>query len=370
MCALIDSVMNNYYIPPVVLAVRKAADGKVLRVCIDGKQRLTSISRFMNNEIPYSDLSGGTAVDRYYCNNTAEDDGREYLDDETRDQFDHTQLVCVEYTNLDTDSEIEIFSRVQLGVPLTSAEKLKANITPVAKYCTAVYEQYRSDLSVLFADVRSYIFQHIAFLVLMIHNPNPAVYAASRLKLVAFLGDSEVVLSQDMKRSVTHALNTIVALAKEPSTMIFTHVNGRKKVFRPMEFLMFGLYVSRCRRRRQLKEYESDLAQLRFYLDQRAPSGVRFGKSCYNVGMEWIEEQMDLTGQAPALIRYPGAASPSTDDTDEVPDEDENAIEDVFAFYKTKRTRSDDDCMEASQRARSRSRPVARRGGRSPHFRH
>ncbi|KAF8263618.1 hypothetical protein EI94DRAFT_1703872 [Lactarius quietus] len=40
---LIDSVIRNYYIPPLIFAVSTAQDGSETRICIDGKQRLTSI---------------------------------------------------------------------------------------------------------------------------------------------------------------------------------------------------------------------------------------------------------------------------------------------------------------------------------------
>ncbi|KAG1470478.1 hypothetical protein G6F56_002665 [Rhizopus delemar] len=42
MSALIDSILNNYFIPPLVFAIREVKE-KNTRVCIDGKQRLTAI---------------------------------------------------------------------------------------------------------------------------------------------------------------------------------------------------------------------------------------------------------------------------------------------------------------------------------------
>lgn len=49
---LIDSMLRNYYMPPIIFAVSTADDGTELRTCIDGKQRLTSIQRFMDGQIP------------------------------------------------------------------------------------------------------------------------------------------------------------------------------------------------------------------------------------------------------------------------------------------------------------------------------
>lgn len=45
---LIDSVFRNFYIPPVIFAVQNDEDGEVVRVCVDGKQRLTSIQKFLD----------------------------------------------------------------------------------------------------------------------------------------------------------------------------------------------------------------------------------------------------------------------------------------------------------------------------------
>lgn len=46
MSELIDSIINNYYIPPLLFAVRYIK-GKPVRIVIDGKQRLTSARRFI-----------------------------------------------------------------------------------------------------------------------------------------------------------------------------------------------------------------------------------------------------------------------------------------------------------------------------------
>jgi len=49
---LIDSVYRDYFIPPVLFAVHEI-DGEDVKICIDGKQRLTSIQRFMDGHIPF-----------------------------------------------------------------------------------------------------------------------------------------------------------------------------------------------------------------------------------------------------------------------------------------------------------------------------
>ncbi|TFY75589.1 hypothetical protein EWM64_g8422 [Hericium alpestre] len=48
---LVDSLFHNYYVPPVVFAVAEDEDGHETRVCVDGKQRLTSITAFLNGQV-------------------------------------------------------------------------------------------------------------------------------------------------------------------------------------------------------------------------------------------------------------------------------------------------------------------------------
>jgi hypothetical protein len=35
---LIDSLFRNYYVPPIIFAVRTDEDGEEIRLCVDGKQ--------------------------------------------------------------------------------------------------------------------------------------------------------------------------------------------------------------------------------------------------------------------------------------------------------------------------------------------
>ncbi|RUS29582.1 hypothetical protein BC938DRAFT_480485 [Jimgerdemannia flammicorona] len=45
MCHLIDSIIRNYYVPPVLFAAKSVQGRPSKRVCVDGKQRLTSIQK-------------------------------------------------------------------------------------------------------------------------------------------------------------------------------------------------------------------------------------------------------------------------------------------------------------------------------------
>ena len=48
---LVDSLYHNYYVPPIVLAVMLDEEGIEVRRCVDGKQRLTSIQKFIDGQV-------------------------------------------------------------------------------------------------------------------------------------------------------------------------------------------------------------------------------------------------------------------------------------------------------------------------------
>ncbi len=51
---LIDSLFNNYYIPPVVFVVSRDEDGEEVRICVDGKQvRLCNLTAVL--ELTFSE---------------------------------------------------------------------------------------------------------------------------------------------------------------------------------------------------------------------------------------------------------------------------------------------------------------------------
>lgn len=53
---LIDSLYHHYYIPPIIFTVFEMHDNEVRR-CIDGKQRLTAIRKFIDGEVCTSTIN-------------------------------------------------------------------------------------------------------------------------------------------------------------------------------------------------------------------------------------------------------------------------------------------------------------------------
>ncbi|KAH9946736.1 hypothetical protein B0H21DRAFT_662598, partial [Amylocystis lapponica] len=141
---LIDSVFRNFYIPPLIFAVKYNEDGSETRVCIDGKQRLTSIYRLVIIGVLL--FNGRYTSDKFlFKTGGAFSRKAQILPQRYKKIFCNKQIVCMEYQDLTSDNEREIFQRVQLGMALTPAEKLQAINSDTATFIRELQTQYVTD---------------------------------------------------------------------------------------------------------------------------------------------------------------------------------------------------------------------------------
>ncbi|RIA97574.1 hypothetical protein C1645_751890 [Glomus cerebriforme] len=158
---LIDTIIEKYYIPPLIFSVHRQ-NNNIVRVCIDGKQRLIAIKKFMNNEIAH--VNTRTGVKTFY--NLSSDSCNQFLDDD-REKFSYSELECVEYYDLTLEEEHEIFKRIQLGRQLTIAEKLQTITTPMADFIYELITLYPEICSMMsHSSSRPFrLFAHVVFLL-------------------------------------------------------------------------------------------------------------------------------------------------------------------------------------------------------------
>ncbi|PFH52790.1 hypothetical protein AMATHDRAFT_139317 [Amanita thiersii Skay4041] len=136
---LIDSIYRNFYIPPVVFAVKKDSDGEDVRICVDGKQRLTSIQKFFDGQVYRDDR---TKKNYWYTVSESAKTSRLEVPQYWKDKFSGKQITCVEYQDLTGQQERDIFQRVQLGMSLTAAEKLQAISSPWSEWMSQLEAQH------------------------------------------------------------------------------------------------------------------------------------------------------------------------------------------------------------------------------------
>ncbi|KAF8803976.1 hypothetical protein BYT27DRAFT_6704108 [Phlegmacium glaucopus] len=121
--SLIDSFYHNFYVPPIIFATTtREEDGAEMRTCIDGKQRLTSMRLFMDGVLSHKDSVSGH---RSWFSNP-KGSKRRLITPQWQSKFRNTQITCVEYDDITEEQQREIFQRVQMGVSLTSADRLQS----------------------------------------------------------------------------------------------------------------------------------------------------------------------------------------------------------------------------------------------------
>jgi hypothetical protein len=108
MLQLIQSLLLNYYVPPVIFAVGHSEElDDEVRTCIDGKQRCTSIMRFIEGKIPFKPPH---TKDKYwYTTFAGTQKGGKPLPPYLKRRFDNISIQVVEYDNLDMDQQRDIF---------------------------------------------------------------------------------------------------------------------------------------------------------------------------------------------------------------------------------------------------------------------
>ena len=115
---LISSLLLSYPVPP--LYARKREDG--VYDMLDGKQRLTTIKRYLNNEFA---LEGIGFVTMMVNGEEVEVDldGYKYEDlpNDLKDDLDAASLTIYYYDSITDDEVAEMFFRLNWGVPMNSA---------------------------------------------------------------------------------------------------------------------------------------------------------------------------------------------------------------------------------------------------------
>ncbi|KAI8341026.1 hypothetical protein BC941DRAFT_415636 [Chlamydoabsidia padenii] len=327
MSMLIDSLMKKYYIPPLLFAVRTDENGNSVRVCIDGKQRLTSILKFTRNEIPYLDESSNVTVDEVYFERTDEGPNlghnthieRKYLSEEDRENFNDTEIVMIEFSDLDEDQELEIFARVQMGVSITAAEKLLATNSPASKFCRELLADNRH-LEQMLKSAKAVAFQNFSQLLYILHEDSPK-YIASHNRLMEFLKNRDIVLSEGLKRKVRRTINLLDRMCQneEGKKVFFNTTNSqgvtKKDSIKNIEFTIFGVYVSKAPRGIEVSELVDDLASLRLYLREEYGVGLYAGNPCWKAGNIWATRTLETRKRRMAPANRPATTASSSTTT-------------------------------------------------------
>lgn len=299
---LIDSMLRNYYMPPVIFAVSTADDGSELRTCIDGKQRLTSIQRFMDGQIPHKD---SFTNERLWYKPSKTNARRKLLPKQLIHQFANKQIVCVEYSDINPDQEREIFQRVQLGVALTPAERMQAIVGPWPTIIREIQSQVLGENGFQgyldWGHARGRDFQCMASIGYLIENhPKPTVPSAPTLEKWLLRSDP---VSPKLREDLLDTFRVFLILARDQK---YSRSLNKPTRVSPIEFVMIGLLIYLFRDRLSLTQLSSAIEKMRKdvrddHKDIRANSRItKHMVSFMNKRLKISELKTDGEGDKPA----------------------------------------------------------------------
>lgn len=174
MSNFIDSVLIGIVPNSIIFNI----DKKQNKICIDGKQRLTSLKKFKENKIPYITHNNDLITHTYYNkipNKSRQIENINYktLSVNDRNKFNQMRLNIIEYQDLSYEDQTDIFNRIQHGKVLTTGEKITAFFSSdkISQYFEKFAEKKENILNKYFPNVlRKEHYPHIIDILYMINK--------------------------------------------------------------------------------------------------------------------------------------------------------------------------------------------------------
>ena len=133
--ALIESMVIGYPVPA-VYAKRMGDGSNKIYYIMDGKQRLSTIKEYLNNEFALTNLPpvcyiDGTTGEECECDISGLTFGE--LPESLRDHLNSVMFQVVYFDNLSMEEERELFKRLNAGKPLSSKSRMLASCRDIAE---------------------------------------------------------------------------------------------------------------------------------------------------------------------------------------------------------------------------------------------
>ncbi|KZV64549.1 hypothetical protein PENSPDRAFT_656497 [Peniophora sp. CONT] len=320
---LIDSIFLNYHIPPLIFARTADDEGFVKRVCIDGKQRLSSIKNFMDGVICQSNPA--EPKDKYWYK--LKDQPGYALPRQFKNQFKQAQMTYVEFDGLDDQQQREVFRRVQLGVALNVSEKMKAEtLNDKMDVVKRLSDSHRATLKQsTFNPAREADFRWISTAMYTINEKllkrtDQASTYATYKAVQKWLGDPSAPASSHFLDDFEETVTVLIQLLTTKAWCI--KVTKRPKTLAPTDLVAMIHLVFSFRTRFTLDVLGHAVMAMR----ERARmqfDDLRFNKACLQPYNDFLDE---FKTQGTALLGLP-----DEDEDDELksePDDDEEEEDD------------------------------------------
>ncbi|CAH7685855.1 hypothetical protein PPACK8108_LOCUS20447 [Phakopsora pachyrhizi] len=325
--ALIDSIFKNKWVPTLLFSLRPAhldRKGKLVKekwVCMDGKQRLTSVKLFMDGEIPWIERPG---TSWYYKQSNPPSPSRMILSEERMEVWLSRGLTTALYSKLSELQERDIFRLVQEGKPLTIGEKMQAAAGAWGEYFDEMTQLYMTNnehnpngwCTRIAHLKRGADFKTMTSIILLIRDrllrPTEAPRFLSSITLqkeLTLLLNEKV--PEELKKEVTQLLDsfmkvTMLAPPKTrwmvephtPDALFYPIIKGRKTMISPVELIWIPYLISVHGPKVSLGRVLELIRNLKIDLRKQYPREVKNNLQVTNFIKEWIHnyDLSKLTG--------------------------------------------------------------------------
>ncbi|KAF8873895.1 hypothetical protein BD779DRAFT_1679003 [Infundibulicybe gibba] len=286
--AVIDSLFRNFYIPLPIFVIRLLKGGLETKTCVDGRQRLRSIYRFMNGLIPYK--SSITGEELWYTNASSDDRkpsrARKLLSGKRRQMFANKQIICIEYRGITDSDERDIFQRAQLGMVMTSAERLQAINTPRAMFIRRLQRPFLTEDNKDTPESEQADFQWLALAVYCIEKYGPGLGSAWTVPLLEGWLSQPEVLGVGLVDKVESTFKILAGLVQDKRV---NGIFGKPAGVAPIEFVAISILIAVLKDRMSTGQLAAAIGGMRVVV-RDAHANIRNDRRVVKTMLDYIRD--------------------------------------------------------------------------------
>ena len=217
---------------------------------------------------------------------------KKLLSDAAREAFMKIEILCTEYRGLTETQEIELFQRVQLGKPLTSAEAFRATQGSWQEF-SKLYEKDFSDVVNLVKQKRASGFRGILTCFSQIYEcldptqPNGVPRLRNTMKALESLCSNPQSLDTVTKSHLRSVFETFQGLVDMDRTIFEDNGYRTIKTFAPIELIAVCCLISQ-KMERPLGMLRGDILAMRKQMREIHPD-LRVNRECWASIWKFIE---------------------------------------------------------------------------------
>ncbi|KAK7014108.1 hypothetical protein VNI00_019405 [Paramarasmius palmivorus] len=303
---LIDSILNNHSVSEIIFGVKKSK-GMEMRTCIDGKQRLTSIRRFMNGEIPYK--SPKTSCKYWWTTSNVK--GRKEIPERLRERFSSATITCLDYRNITDDQERDLFSRVQNGVALTCAERLQSINGPLPTLIRVIKRQVNDAFNnnVNWGKDRGRDFQVTAQALYLIESSMesgkmPTQPTTGQIEKWLISQSQKDQVKEPFRRKTHEVIAMLCGLVVDPKLGEPFSMAKYNSKFSAMEFMMTAYMITLYAKEFSNERLSVAVECIRKHAQRESHGEAKFNSKAYKYLLTYVRRQLkldvqEITGKAP-----------------------------------------------------------------------